>query len=461
MKIKIIVLMIFVLLSVSLSGCGLTNVGVEELLTAPKLSKEQSDIYKVIKDKVGQNIDFVYPLSGDNRSAYVIANLDNEPTEEALVFYKKSNPTNQNIIRINVLDNYNGKWQSVYDKKCDASSIDKVIISHLAKDKKPYIMIGFNMLDMAEKNVYICEYKDGILEEITKGNYSICEEIDFDKDEDSDVALISNRAAEGSSIAMIISAQDGKIASKTVLPMQDKTTKYVNYIKGNLDKDTPALFVDCLKENGNIQTEVITYKNGKYLNLMNTEKDPGIKDSATKETTIEDATTKEISKKDIFYTERLDGYYSQDVNNDGIIEIPVISPFLDKANWDNTTNRKFITKWFGYKNNSFEKIFSSYYNAKEGYTFTFTKRWDRAIALKENTITGEKTFYKYSDDSEDIVDLLTIVTVPRLKARKYVENGFFEITKRGRISYLAKILNESDALSITKDELVDNFYLIN
>ncbi len=447
MKIKTIVLMIFLLLSVSLTGCGLTNVGVEELLTAPKLSKEQSDIYKVIKDKVGQNIDFVYPLSGDNRSAYLIANLDNEPTDEALVFYKKSNSTNQNIIRINVLDNYNGKWQSVYDKKCDASSIDKVIITDLAKDKKPYIIIGFNMLDIAEKNVYICEYKDGILEQITQGNYSICEEIDFDKDEDSDVALISNRAAEGSSIAMILSAQDGKIFNKTVLPMQDETTKYVSYIKGKLDKDTPALFVDSLKKNGNIETEVITYKNGKYLNLM----DNGEKTSS-----------KEIVNTDIFHTERPDGYYSQDVNNDGIIEIPVITPFLDKENWNNSTNPKFITKWFGYKNNKFEKIFSSYYNAKEGYTFTFIKRWDRAVALKENTITGEKTFYKYSDDSEeDTLDLLTIVTVSRSKARKYVENGFFEITKRGRMTYLAKILNESDVLGITKDELINNFYLIN
>ena len=69
MKRTVSLILIFCLFAIMLSGCSFTNVGIDGLLSAPKLSKEQSEIHDALIESVGKNIQLKYPLSGDERSA--------------------------------------------------------------------------------------------------------------------------------------------------------------------------------------------------------------------------------------------------------------------------------------------------------------------------------------------------------------------------------------------------------
>ena len=130
-----------------LSGCAYGNLGVEGLLYAPKVSEEQSLIHKTLIESVGKDIELKYPRMGENRSAFVVANIDNEPTNEAIVFYQKINSTeNESTIRINVLDQIDGKWQSVYDLPGVGTEIERIVVSQVGAEKSKYIVIGFNMI---------------------------------------------------------------------------------------------------------------------------------------------------------------------------------------------------------------------------------------------------------------------------------------------------------------------------
>ena len=116
-----------------LSGCSFTNVGIDGFFPH-KLSKEQSEIHDSLIEIVGKNIQIKYPLSGDERSAFVIRNLDDEKSDEAIVFYKKTNTTaSESTIRINILDQINGKWQSVYDSHQVGEEVDNVIYQRLVR----------------------------------------------------------------------------------------------------------------------------------------------------------------------------------------------------------------------------------------------------------------------------------------------------------------------------------------
>ena len=54
---------------------------------------------------MGSNITLKYPKNGEYRSAYVIANIDDEPTDEAMVFYEyTSNGSEEDGLRVNILD---------------------------------------------------------------------------------------------------------------------------------------------------------------------------------------------------------------------------------------------------------------------------------------------------------------------------------------------------------------------
>ena len=74
-------------LSIFLTGCSALNFSVEGLVNAPKLTAEQSQIHEALIKSVGSNITLKYPRNGDHRSAYVIADIDDEPNDEAIVFY--------------------------------------------------------------------------------------------------------------------------------------------------------------------------------------------------------------------------------------------------------------------------------------------------------------------------------------------------------------------------------------
>ena len=85
---RIIALIISFLMIFGLSGCSMGQSGIDGLLSAPKLTEEQSEIHEALIRNVGNDISLKYPKSGENRSAFVIENIDNEPTEEAIVFFQ-------------------------------------------------------------------------------------------------------------------------------------------------------------------------------------------------------------------------------------------------------------------------------------------------------------------------------------------------------------------------------------
>ena len=53
----------------ALTGCQAT---IENLLTAPKLTQEQSEIYQALINSSGSSIKLKYPRGGEYRSAFVL-----------------------------------------------------------------------------------------------------------------------------------------------------------------------------------------------------------------------------------------------------------------------------------------------------------------------------------------------------------------------------------------------------
>ena len=71
------------------SGCTYGGGNVDGLLRPPRLSDEQNDIWLALKkDSQGDSIKLVYPQRGENRSAILLTNLDDEPGDEAVVFFQ-------------------------------------------------------------------------------------------------------------------------------------------------------------------------------------------------------------------------------------------------------------------------------------------------------------------------------------------------------------------------------------
>ena len=76
-----------------LSGCAFPQTGVESLLAAPLLNEEQNEVYAALVRETGSSIKLLYPQRGENRSAFLLMNLDEEATNEAVSYTHLTLPT--------------------------------------------------------------------------------------------------------------------------------------------------------------------------------------------------------------------------------------------------------------------------------------------------------------------------------------------------------------------------------
>ena len=148
-------------MAAALTGCTF-GASIDTLMSPPKLGLEQEQIYTKLTDSLGTtNISLKYPKSGKYLSAFIIEDIDDDGGNEAIVFYERNNhAADENPLRISILDNYGGEWNSVVDDVVVGSEIEKVIISKLGSNERVNIIIGTSLINRSEKNVSIYTYAD-------------------------------------------------------------------------------------------------------------------------------------------------------------------------------------------------------------------------------------------------------------------------------------------------------------
>ncbi|MBQ8121579.1 MAG: hypothetical protein IJ172_12495, partial [Ruminococcus sp.] len=231
---------------VMLTGCSALNFSVEGLVDAPKLTKEQEEIHQALIESVGSNITLKYPRNGDYRSAYVIANIDDEPDNEAIVFYEYKD-IKDNGMRINVLDtDEDGQWQSVKELHGAGTDIDKVMISPLGKKSGKQIVVGYQNPATDDKTLEIYSYDSGSFQKIGTDTYSVLEMMDINSDGSKELVTVQKtvnpETEKITARASILSMENGELKREHTIEMCDNVSAYVKAAKGMLDGGRSAVF---------------------------------------------------------------------------------------------------------------------------------------------------------------------------------------------------------------------------
>lgn len=417
------------------SGCSL-GASVDSLLSPPKLSNEQSDIYNALMKVVGKEINLIYPKGGEHRSAFIVTNIDDDPDSEAIVFYEITGAAgSESNIRINILDKVNGKWQSVYDHAGVGTAIEKVIFSPLGDSNSTNIIIGYSVISN-EKILKIYSFSEGILSTLYTDYYGSMFVTDIDKNENKELVIIHQNSQDKQAFISFVSKQDNMAYESTRALMNPKTTDFVNIVSGYIGKDTPALFIDGLSGN-QLSTEII------YM-INDTLRNPVF------------SSTSELLKN----TVRPTGYLCTDIDFDGIVEIPTLSLFPGYNT--ESPEQLYITNWNAFDNYSIVKKYSSYYSISDGYCFIIPSRWENVVTAKIDKATGELVFYKHQLDlANSLTELMRFSVSDKLESEAKTANGYILIKEKDNINYLVKVPENSDEpLVLTNTEIVNNFYLM-
>ncbi len=366
-----------------ISGCS-AGVSVENLLTPPKLEAEQNEIYQALINSVGTGIKLKYPKGGDYRSAFVLQNIDDEPGNEALVFYESASvQAGENALRLKLLDKNDGKWNAVYDIACVGSEVDSISFAELGAGGIN-IIVRYSMLGKTEKSFSVINYRDGVPVELLASSYSCLEVIDLNADgEDELFCVVPDKVNETSSAVLYASTENGfERLSETALG--GGISDYISVTKGMLNERTNALFLDYSRGSGLYGTDVVYCIGNRLINP---------------DTAGVDIQENNISR---FTNDYMAEIFCSDIDNDGFVEIPATIP-LPGYETLSRSEQLCAVRWYTVEYKKPVAKHYSYYSSKFRFVLLFPNRWQGVVTAAVNYADNEIIFYSY-DSSKSIAE---------------------------------------------------------
>ncbi len=418
----------------SLASCSAASV--EELLSPPRLDGEQTEIYAALKEYTNGDIILKYPKIGQYRSAFVVRNIDDEPTDEAIVFYEMPNLSDGSSLRMNFLDKKDGKWMSVYDLAASGSEVESVRFEDLGLNSVT-LVVNYLMQSTSDRFTSVMTYTNGIPQELINIRNIYMDIFDANNDGTKDLFTVTNERVTGQNIAGIFAALDGAFCQIGGAPLNNGLAGIKSVTCGNCDRlGTYTIFIDYTFSDGSSGTDaVLSGKNGFFVSPV---------------------TNPSVSYRTInTYTPAIS---CMDIDYDGIIEIPSTVPFPDytetpAAEQVNMTVWKSLER-FG---TLIREKARSFVGTKGDYIFFFPEKWESvtaSVSISESTVV----FNRY--DNTALIkgeELLKIYGSSDENTSKFKDKDLIYLGKSGMTGYNYYAQLTDSRLSLTENEIKELF----
>ncbi|MDE5764741.1 MAG: hypothetical protein K2I00_07220 [Ruminococcus sp.] len=411
-----------------LTGCTF-GANIDMLMTPPKLSIEQEQIYSALTDAAGESVSLKYPKSGKYLSAFIVEDIDGDSQNEAVVFYeKKGLAVTENTLRINILDRSdNGTWRSVYDMAAEGTEIERVMISRLGENERVNLIIGTSFANRLDKTATVYSYNNGILERTFSESYSFLDVTDLDTDGKNEFLLLKGASGDTNASAQAYKLdEDGRYNKYSV----DLSYNFPEFdsVRYGIINGINGLYIDAVSGNGHIQTDVV-YMDGDGMKRL-------FADSGESNGTL-----------------RPSGFSTYDVDGDGTLEIPVQTIALGYEEMPES-EQLWLTDWTTItEKGRGERKYTSYYSAGDGYVFIFPEKWKNKVTVRRDAINDEIVICTYDNEKmgQELLRIYCAEDDASLEDR--TASGYILLRTRGESAYLAYVpQNDNSGLNITQSE---------
>lgn len=449
---NIIAILTSVLMIFSLSGCGSLEFDTVKLMSPPDTTGDEAVIQQLISDSAsGEPYTLKYPQRGDYGSAVILYDIDNDGLDEAVAFYQ-INKINETFIHMLVMDQSENQWQVLSNQSVTASEVDQVQFCDTTGDGNKEIIVGYNSYSDNLNQLYDYSVSDQGIVTAQKIDYNYSEMItgDFNSDSVGEIFLISTDTTENTSVAKLLKYDtDKKYTMIGQVNLNQSATSYVQVKYGSIDKNTYGVFIDSIRSGSNYCTEVVYYDND-TKQLKNPLDD---KDSITLNPTL-----------------RKDDIVSNDVDNDGNIEIPRTINMSDKINIDAIDKNYDIynlTSWnaLNTSTDTLNDKFDSLIDEDNGYYYVVPDDFESNVVVLKNktddSVIFEQIQYNTDGTVKKLNDIFTIKVFNKEQWDTYTgTNEYQEIASKGENVYTAKILNSNNEFGINIDNVKEHFEFI-
>ena len=446
---KKITALIFAFAILFMGGCSDSITGDSNIIRPPSPTGDKAVIQDVLTETAGGDFVLKYPQNGEYTSAIIMMDITGSGEEDAIALYVPSDSTDG--INVSFISEVDGEWQSIGDFTLSADSIDRVAFADVNNDGIEEILIGTARTNSTLNGLTAYTYEKGVMREmvIDETYNSLCV-ADLTGDGGDDIILLSLAVNDEAASAKLLQYSENEMRpiSMAFVEMDSDIIKYTNVKSGYLSDGVCAVFVDGEKNGGVYTTEVIYYSedSATLLNPLYSSGQDNI--NQTTRNSVDDT-----------------AIVSQDIDNDGCTEIPVITEMPAQTDEDASCVASLISwKELSSTDGILTSKLNTVYNSTGSYYFAIPDRWSGNITAR--TESGSLIFYFWLDQKSSMGDrLLTISVFDSEDWESGSHDGFIKISESGDKVYAADIAEtaveaaDGSAMQISKSEVTDGLLL--
>ncbi|MBQ8084418.1 MAG: hypothetical protein IJ241_09620 [Clostridia bacterium] len=234
----------------------------QEVLSPPNPNGENRKLQQAFERAVGSGTEYKlqYPAEGEYRSAYVLYDIDGDEESEAVVFYSRT--ADEGSVRVHILDYVDDEWVSLIDTSGYGSRIDSVTFADLNNDGTSEVIFSWSLSGtdssrtMTVHSVKLDSKPE--LKTLSNMSYKAMGVYDMDNDGAKEILVLWNETTRKvqHNYAALMKMKGNSLQQVGDEISLDSTASVYDgvYIQ---ESQTPMAFVDALKDDNTMFTEVI------------------------------------------------------------------------------------------------------------------------------------------------------------------------------------------------------------
>lgn len=401
MKKRIVSLIAFaVILTVLLSGCESNMLirTVDSLLTPPLYYSEYEGLVTAFNERVGSSILLCNPIQGDHLSAITVVDIDKDGAEEGIIFYKDT--LEEGNARFSIYKNVEETWEFLGDYKGYGNQVNSLVITDFDADGLNEILIIWSYSGITNANVFSVYRSKGEklhYRELDVQSCDLAKPIDLDGDFREEIFFISTQTESGvvSKTAKLLKLTDDDFKLVGETPVDPQVGSYVSYKTEKYSQNTPMkIYIDAVKTNNMMITEVL-YWDSELQQLV---------------APLYDLETASNNK-----TLRYEPIQCVDINNDGHIEIPVQTVYIEQS--EHNDKLLYVTDWTYFEGDIPVLSERTFVNLENGYIVNLGTLSNKKLLIREQEGDGWTSWSVYTESATIAGGnvLFTIIKVPKTR----------------------------------------------
>ena len=384
-----------VLLCLLLAGCSMPGeqVQVEELLRAPKLSGDYGDVQTALNDWLGESAQLKYPMQGDLLSPFLLQDLDGDGRQDAAVLYTTAQSSN---VCIAILQKDDADiWHVRQNVEGLADTVESVGLAQLQPGDATQLVVGYTAAQ-GDHYLAVYSYTDGVLSTILEQQYQQYLVEDITGGGNQDLILMSTLEDGGVQIELLTVDKEGSFQQVAVMGLSANR------------------FAGCASVAAGVGAD------GRHYLVLDGW--TGISGNNLASVLLRfDEDTQQMVPADQISTEKLytaslrnvPSLVSQDLDSDGIVEIPTQPDEAGLLNMSQSRRMDFIV-WMDYTSPNPEKSFGLLDEETNCY-IELPMEWEGNLKLTDSEQYDGAVELRTVDEDELVMTLRLVRTTSSLK----------------------------------------------